>query len=240
VLKPSSINNQVAAVHGFLELAAKRGHVSPHLVDAISYVKKPQLLPTSVLEHKEVRALLAGIDTTTILGQRDRTILELLYSAGIRRAELLGLDLRDVDLGNAVVRVMGKGQKERMVPVGRTALRFLGSYIKAVRPVWKGSNQTEALFLSARGNRLSESALRSVVDRHCSTASVRVTPHTFRRSCTTVMIRSNANLYHVKDMLGHESLETLKPYTKLTIQDLKKTHARCHPRERDEIRERGA
>ena len=126
-----------------------------------------------------------------------------------------------------------------MVPIGATALRYLESYLKAIRPLWKNSTQTEALFLSTRGLRLSRPGFAAVVDRHFGKASVRVTPHTFRRSCTTELVRSNANLYHVKEFLGHESLASLKPYTRLTILDVKRMHAKCHPRGRDEAEHGG-
>jgi len=135
-----------------------------------------------------------------------------------------------------VVRVTGKGTKERVVPTGRTALRFLRGYIAGVRPgCLKDSSQT-ALFLNARGDRFSYRSVQHCIRRLRQKHGLEqhVTAHTFRRSCTTELIRSGANVYHVKELLGHESLRTLKPYTQLTITDLKRTHAKCHPREGDE------
>ena len=140
-------------------------------------------------------------------------MLEVLYSTGIRVGELLGLNVTDVDLDNATAVVLGKGNKQRVVPIGKTALRLLESYLKAVRPFLLSRADEPALFLNHAGQRMPY--------------------HTFRRSCTTELIRAGANLYHVKELLGHEDLETLKHYTKLTIEDLKATHARCHPREQE-------
>ena len=238
-LKPGSINNRVKAVRSFAAFLKDRGYLAADLKEELLYVKEPEMLPTNVLEHARIRKLLRAIDTTGPAGCRDRTILELLYSTGIRAGELIGLTLDALDLRNATLRVRGKGNKERMVPVGATALRYLESYIKAIRPFGPGSRTTGALFLNRLGKPLKWQSLNRIVHKHCAAIDPRITAHTFRRSCTTELVRNNANLYHVKDLLGHESMDTLRPYTKLTILDLKKTHAKCHPREKDEKRRRG-
>jgi len=236
-LKAKSINKSVESVRGFLKYLVYHGHVPVTLVEALQYVKEPKTLPGSVLTHAEVRKLLRRMDTTTPEGHRDRAMLELLYSSGIRVGELLGLDVEGVDLGNAAATVTGKGKKDRVVPIGRTALRYLESYIVAVRPFLMTDRTERALFLH-RGKRIGYQRLLRII--HAAAARVgiekQVSPHTFRRSCTTELIRGNANLYHVKELLGHETLATLKHYAKLTILDLKKTHAKCHPREREDRR----
>jgi integrase/recombinase XerD len=168
-------------------------------------------------------------------------MIELLYSSGLRSAELLGLDVGDVDFEQATAIVTGKGSKQRVVPIGRTALRFLESYLKAMRPFMVRNPAERAMFLNRQGGRLRYNAFCQIVAT-CAGGSgvekVRITAHTFRRSCATELLRGGANMYHVKDLLGHESLNTLRHYAKLTIVDLKKEHRRCHPRERDGI-ERG-
>lgn len=198
-------------------------------------------MPRSGLTHAQVRKLLHKIDTGTEEGHRNRAILELLYTSGIRARELLGIDLPDMDLDRGTALVHGKGAKDRVVPIGKTALRWLHSYVVAVRPFLlarHGDDPHEtALFLNSHGRRLGyhglQRAIRALRDK---LGLEDVTAHTFRRSCTTELIRSGANVYHVKELLGHASLRTLSPYTRLTIVDLKKTHAKCHPRERDEGR----
>jgi len=162
--------------------------------------------------------------------------MEVLYSSGIRIAELLGLDLGDVDSGNATAKVLGKGRKERIVPVGRTALQYLEGYIKAVRPIAVGASAEKAIFVNNQGQRYPYYTFLRQLHIYAQRARVpvNVTPHTFRRSCTTELLRGDANMYHVKELLGHESLDTLKHYAKLTILDLKKEHKRCHPRERED------
>ena len=180
--------------------------------------------------------MLDRIPSSSSAGVRDRAMLELLYTSGIRSAELLGLDVGRVDFRNRTALVNGKGNKERVVPIGKTAVRLLESYVRAVRPYMLTDRGEQALFVDADGKRLAYHSLRRIVHRRAEQAGIEinVTPHTFRRSCATEMLRSGANMYHVKELLGHESLETLRHYAKLTITDLKRTHHRCHPREKDE------
>jgi site-specific recombinase XerD len=234
-LKPSSVNRQIESVRGLLRWLSVRGIVPAALVDALVYVQEPQLLPTSILPHAQVKKLAAKIDTTSAEGFRDRAILETLYSSGVRAAELLALDVPDVDLGNATALVMGKGRKQRVVPLGKTALRLVTSYLRGVRPFLARDATERALWLTRAGKRLPYHTLLKRLHAHADRLAlpVTVTPHTFRRSCTTELIRGGANLWHVKELLGHEHLDTLQHYAKLTITDLKKTHARCHPRERE-------
>ena len=235
LLKPGSLNNHIWAVKLFVRYLWEQGYITADLSRHIQSVKEPEMLPTSVLTHSQVKRLLKSVDTTTKEGYRDRTILELCYSCGLRSGEVNGLTVDDVDLANSQLKVLGKGSKERMVPVGKTALCCLETYLKAIRPFFNGSRQYRALFFNKFGRPYSKTVLQTMVRKYAGRLdfNVHVTPHTFRRSCTTEMIRANANLYHVKDMLGHKTLRTLKAYTKLTILDLKKPHARCHPRERD-------
>ena len=139
-----------------------------------------------------------------------------------------------MDFGSATAKVLGKGRKERIVPVGRTALQCLEGYIRAVRPLAAGTDE-KAIFLNGDGKRFPYYTFLRLLHATARRAGLaaNVTPHTMRRSCATELLRGGANMYQVKELLGHESLETLKPYIKLTILDLKKEHARCHPREKD-------
>lgn len=233
-LKPRSINKQVECVRGFLKHLVRQGYVQAALVESLQYVKEPKTLPTSVLTHAQVKKLLGVIDTGSPEGYRDRTMLEVLYSTGIRVGELMGLNVADIDFHNRTMIVTGKGNKQRVVPIGKTALRYLESYTQAVRAYLLRDRSEKALFLDHNGRRLKHHVIARRLARYADRArlDVHVTPHTFRRSCTTELIRGGANLYHVKELLGHESLDTVRHYAKLTIADLKETHAKCHPRER--------
>lgn len=233
-LKPRTINTYNEGIKGFLTWLADNGHVRKSYPDLVRYVKKPITLPGSMLPHAKIRKMLSGIPASEPLGYRDRAMLELLYSSGVRAAELLGLNTFDVDFKHRTMMVTGKGNKQRVVPIGRTAMRHLETYIKAVRPYLLQDNTQTALFLNHNGGRLKYRAFLKCVHTHAGRMGYEdVSPHTFRRSCTTELIRGGANIYHVKELLGHECLDTLKHYVKLTINDLKKTHEKCHPRERD-------
>jgi site-specific recombinase XerD len=234
-MRPSSINSMIGTAKGFLLWLAEHGYVLKTLAASLKRVREPQLLPGSILSHEQMMKLIRKMDTSTPEGYRNRALSELLYSSGIRAAEALGLDLADVNIEYGTAHVLGKGSKERVVPIGRTALRYLETYIKAVRPFLLHDPGEQALFLTKTGNRLAYHNLKYMLQTHTGRLALetKVTPHTFRRSCATEMIRGGANVYHVKELLGHETLSTMKHYAKLTIVDLKKTHEKCHPRERD-------
>ncbi len=234
-LKPTSVCKQLDSDRSFLKWLEKRGVIPAGLHDAIPQIKLPALLPTSVLPHADVVRLLGRVDSSSPTGIQLRAMLELLYSSGIRPDELLGLDTGNVDLPNRVARVFGKGQKERVVPFGNTARRFLESYLRGVRPLLVCEPATAAVWLDRNGRRMPYYTFRRKLVGLVRDLNLpdHITSYTFRRSCATELVRGGANLWHVKDLLGHEKLDTLKHYTKLTAVDLKKTHARYHPRERE-------
>ena len=234
-LKPRSINKRIEVTRGFVLYLAREGYVQRSLADRLPRIKEPSVLPSSVLTHVQVKRLLDRVDTNQAQGYCDRTMLELLYSSGIRVGELLGLDLNHLDLRNGTALVTGKGGKERVVPLGRTAIKFLENYLHGIRPHLETTAREKAVFLDPLGKRYPYYTFRRRLHAYAGKAGIdiQVTPHTFRRSCTTEMLRGGANMYHVKEMLGHESLDTLKHYARLTITDLKKTHRKCHPRERN-------
>jgi len=233
-LKPRALNKRIEGVRSFLKHLAIKGHVLKNLVEAVSYVKEPKMLPTGIMTNIQTSRILRQPDTNTVLGYRDRTVMELMYSSGLRAREVISMHTGSVDFKNGTVKVMGKGRKERVVPVGKTALRYLETYLKAVRPFQLIKGEKKSFFINRRGEKLQYRPLLDMVRKYCAMAKidVHVTPHSFRKTCATELIRGNANIYHVKEILGHESIETLKHYTRLTIMDLRKTHAKCHPRER--------
>lgn len=234
-LHARTLNKNISSVRNFLMFLTKKGFVSTSLPETLKNVKEPSFLPLGALPHRKVREKLSKIDVSTPRGHQERTILEILYSTGIRASELCGIRLRDVDLANSMIKVTGKGNKERLVPIGRTAKRFLETHLKAVRIFLTEPESGDALFLNDWGTPMKRYTLLKLVHRHFEgSAEFPVTPHTFRRSCATEMIRADANLYHVKELLGHETLATVKHYAKLTINDLRKTHKKCHPREKDQ------
>ena len=185
----------------------------------------------------EVAAVLERIDTSTPIGIRDRAMLETLYGTGIRAAELRGLDVRDLDLDAAELRVrIGKGARGRVVPVAGQARRWLRRYVREVRPRLTGSSRSDGpLFLTRAGRRLHRDTLIRVVKLAAERAGVPHLDrcHAFRHAFATHMLAAGADLVTVQRILGHASATTTQLYTRIAIVDLKEAHARTHPRERE-------
>ena len=188
----------------------------------IQYAKIPKALPKGILSPAEARKIIHAPDITSVIGYRDRVILEVLYTSGIRKEELNHLTLGDVDCHDGFLRIdNGKGQKDRIVPLGRIACRYLENYITSVRPELIRDPYNTHLFLSLRGNRLSKNVVWALVKKYAKKAKIRknVHPHTFRHSCATGMLKNKADLNTIRKLLGHTSLNTTQIYTHLNITD---------------------
>lgn len=237
--RPNSVtyqNSMISAVKGFMRFLKERDYIARDPSLDIPYAKLPKTLPRGILTNTEARRIINTPDTTCTLGYRDRTIMEVLYTTGIRKQELNNLGLTDVDYHDGFLRIdQGKGRKDRIVPLGRIACRYLENYIKSVRPELIKDPYNNALFLSTRGNRLSKNIVWEMVKKYAKKAKIKknISPHTFRHTCATVMLRNKADIRAVQELLGHESLESTQIYTRVTIGDLKEVHRRCHPREKE-------
>lgn len=233
-----TVNQHLVGLRDFLRVLALKGAVPEALRAAVAPIKEPRTLPKGALVHAEVMRILERIPGDTPIHLRDRAIIEVLYSTGLRRQELVDLALPDIDLEGGVLRVeCGKGSKGRVVPVGRAACEWVRRYLQSARPALVGRREDGgALFCSKLGRKLNGNSIREIVSRWAKAAGIEkeVTPHTFRRSCATGMIRNRANPSHVKDLLGHDDFGSLADYVRLEIADLKEAHRRFHPRERDE------
>jgi len=237
--EPNSVstqNNALKVVKSFFRFLCENNYLVSDPAKDITYAKAPKRLPRSILTQSEMRKILHGPDTKTVLGYRDRTILEVLYSTGIRTEEINNLILQDVDYNGGFIRVnSGKGKKDRVVPIGKIACRYLENYIKAVRPSLIRDPYNNHLFLSLKGNRLSNNMVWEIVKRYTKKAKIKktISPHTFRHTCATLMLRNKANIRHIQEMLGHSSLDSTQVYASVSITDLKEVHSKCHPREKD-------
>ena len=201
----------------------------------IVYAKEPKRLPRSILSVSEAKKILLAPDTSSLTGYRDRVMLEVLYSSGIRKSELENLTINDVDYNDGFLQIIkGKGGNDRIVPVGRIARTFLKQYIMTVRPLLVKDTHNDYLFLSLRGNKINSNLLLVIVKKYADKAGIKktVSCHTFRHSCASSMLRNGANIRIIQELLGHTSLSTTQIYTHVTITDLKKIHSRCHPREK--------
>ncbi len=231
-------NTVLAALKSFFRFLKNEGLVLHDPAAALEYARQPKCLPRNVLTQQEARQILERIDTSTPLGKRDRAILEVFYATGIRKEELRNLTLGDLNLGDGLLRItLGKGARDRVVPLGHVAVTALESYLELTRPELLGAGHTDRLFISYRGNPLDPHTLGSLVTKHAQAAQIEkhVTPHVWRHTCATHLVQNHANLRHVQDLLGHRSLSTTERYLRLTITDLKEAHAKFHPREKDQL-----
>lgn len=228
-------NNMLSAAKQYMKYLKTYDYIVSDPARDVPYAKKSKTLPKSILTKSEARKILHAPDVKSVIGYRDRTILEVLYSSGIRKKELRELTLNDVDYTDGFLRVQGKGNKERIVPVGRIAGRYLENYIKSVRPELIKDPYNNYLFLSLRGEMMGNDGVLMLVKKYAKKAKVKknVYPHTFRHTCATAMLKNKANIRLIQQLLGHESLNTTQVYTHVTITDLKEVHKRCHPREKD-------
>ena len=213
-LAPATIARKLAAVRAFLRHALGAGRVP----DASFAPRRPRRLPEAP-RPREVDGELELLDGETPLTLRNRALLELVYSAGLRSQEAVDLDLVDVDFDQELVRVKGKGGKERVVPLGEEAAHRLGRYLREARPeLARGAEN--ALFLSARGRRLDTSTLRRLLPH----------PHRLRHAFATHLLEGGADLRAIQELLGHSSLSTTQMYSHVDARRLRKVYDRAHPR----------
>ncbi len=229
-------NNALKPVKHFFQYLKECGYIVSDPASTITYAKEPSRLPRGILTQSEARKILHAPDLKTATGYRNRTLMELLYTSGVRKGELINLKLEDVDYDDGILRIeQGKGKKDRIVPIGKIACRYLENYIKSVRPEFIKDPYNNYLFLSLKGNRLSRNRVWVLIKKYTKQAKIKknVHPHTFRHSCATSMLKNKADIRSIQELLGHSSLDSTQVYTKITITDLKEIHTRCHPREKD-------
>jgi integrase/recombinase XerD len=224
----------LAALKQWLGWAARMRHVASNPATELTLPRPGRRLPASVLTHEEAERVLARPDTSTPTGLRDRAILEVLYSCGIRRGELVALRLCDVDTSSLCLRIRhGKGDKERIVPIGRRALGWVDLYLCHARPRLAKLPDGGVLFLTRRGgalraNRLTERMRGYVVAAGISKGGA---CHVFRHTAATLMLEGGADIRAVQEILGHAELSTTQIYTHVSIRRLREVHARTHPAE---------
>lgn len=232
-LAESSVGRAVVAVRRFHAFAAAEGAVASDPAAAVHPPRPPLRLPAA-LTVAQVAALLDVPDPGTPTGIRDRAILEVLYGTGCRVSELTGCDVDDLDLGTRTLTVTGKGDKQRILPVGRPATEATEAYLVRVRPEQASRGRgLPALFLGSRGTRLTRQSVWTILDRAGTTAGVPdVHPHTLRHSFATHLLEGGADVRVVQELLGHASVTTTQVYTLVTIDHLREVHATTHPRGR--------
>ena len=231
-LSAATIHRSFSAIRSFHRFLLAENHVQGDPSAFLDPPKLPQRLP-QVLEVSEIDAILEAVDMSKPLGVRDRSVISLLYACGLRVSELLGLRLTYLMLEAELVRVLGKGSKERVVPIGRLATEDMVRYIQDVRPTLarKGRNTGE-IYLNARGNPLSRMGVWNILARWTKVAGIekQISPHTLRHSFATHLLEGGADLRAVQEMLGHADISTTQIYTHLDRDYLKEVHHSFHPR----------
>ncbi len=222
---------KLAALRSFYRYLAREGMVEGNPAVGVRSPRLPKRLP-KFLTEKQVNALLDAPDKSKLWGLRDAAIMEMLYGSGIRVSELAGLERDDVDLLGEMIRVKGKGRKERISPLGGVAAAVLRRYLEAVDREITGRRDRRALFINQRGGRLTARSVRRVVDRYLAQSGVGAdtSPHTLRHSFATHLLDRGADLRAVQELLGHASLSSTQIYTHLTTERLREVYKVSHPR----------
>ncbi len=221
----------LSGIKRFYRQVVQAGRLAGDPTLTIDAPSLPRGLPKT-LSEADVEALLHAPRVETALGLRDRAMLETLYASGLRVSELVGLGTAQVSLDAGVVRVMGKGAKERLVPLGEEALSWIGRYLKEARPRLLGNRISEALFVTARADAMTRQAFWYLVRRYANAAGIRqaISPHVLRHAFATHLINHGADLRVVQMLLGHSDISTTQIYTHVARERLKQIHARHHPR----------
>jgi integrase/recombinase XerC len=233
----STIARKLATLRSFYKFLVKRNRIDSNPVISIRTPKQEKKLP-KFLEYEDIKRLLDTPPANSWLGARDRAILETLYSTGIRVSELVALNMDDIDFLGEVVRVRGKGKKERVAPISSSALQVIQHYME-FRSKRAQSNQNfdpKVLFVNKHGTRLSTRSVRRKMDKYLKMAGLdpNISPHTLRHSFATHMLNNGADLRSVQELLGHQSLSTTQVYTHLTTNKLKEVYDNSHPRENED------
>ncbi|HZW24411.1 MAG TPA: site-specific tyrosine recombinase XerD [Gallionella sp.] len=229
--KPASTGRTISSLKRLFRYLLRQGKIGTDPTLQIDSPKLPRNLPKSLTEQ-DVELLLAAPDVQAPLGLRDRTMFEVLYATGLRVSELVTLRITQVSMDMGVVRVMGKGSKERLVPLGEEALDWLRRYLAEGRPLLLAGKVADALFVTARGEGMTRQMFWYLIKKHAKTAGLHkpMSPHTLRHAFATHLLNHGADLRVVQLLLGHSDISTTQIYTHVARERLKKLHAVHHPR----------
>lgn len=231
-LTNTSIARYFSSLKGFLNYLLLSGYIESNPIEKLQAPKIAQKLP-DVLTVEDINKIFAQPDLSKPLGIRDRTMLEVFYACGLRVSELINLTISDLSLDDEAVRVFGKGSKERIVPIGTSAINWIKKYLTESRPILEKKNKSfTTLFLNIRGTKISRMGLWKLISYYSKEANIEknVHPHTFRHSFATHLLEGGADLRAVQEMLGHSDISTTQIYTHIDRDFIKQEHKRFHPR----------
>ena len=231
----TTIARKLASIRSFFKFLIREGELVANPFEMLRTPKQDKKLP-HFLSITEVDVLLKTPDSSTVMGLRDMAIMETLYSTGIRVSELVGLDEGSIDFIAGMIKVQGKGKKERLVPIGSPAIKAINEYIDSKsmskKQNEKSASRSEPLFLNKYGGRLTARSVARSLDKYLKVSGINLltSPHTFRHSFATHLLDKGADLRSVQEMLGHSSLSTTQVYTHITTERLKNVYDKAHPR----------
>jgi len=231
-LSGSSSARYFSSLKGFFLYLLKNKYILKNPIEKITAPKIAKRLP-GVLDVNEIDKILSTPEVNDKLGLRDKAMLELFYACGTRVSELIDLKVSDLFFDDEIIRVFGKGSKERLIPIGSSAINWVGEYLKKSRPLlMKKSKSENNLFLNSRGSKLSRMGVWKIIDRYVKEAGIEkeVHPHTFRHSFATHLLEGGADLRAVQEMLGHADISTTQIYTHVDRDYIKQIHKQYHPR----------
>ncbi len=230
-LRKSTLARKLAAVRSFLQFCVKKKWLAENPARVVATPKQEKLVP-SFLSEEEMAHFLEAPASTRPLDLRDKAILELFYATGIRLSELVGINLEDMNLSERLVRVRGKGKKERLVPFGRIAEEGLKSYLRTRSSFLKDKIGEQALFLNYQGERITARSVERIVDKYIRQTAIKrkISPHSLRHSFASHLLSRGADLRVIQELLGHESLATTQKYTHLDLGHLMDVYRKSHPR----------
>ncbi|KUG03581.1 tyrosine recombinase xerc [hydrocarbon metagenome] len=231
-LSRATMARKLAALRSYVKYLCREGILASNPIAAVSTPKQDKRLP-KFLYPPEIQVLMDAPDIHTTLGSRDRAIMETLYAAGLRVSELVGMDMKDIDFEEEMLKVMGKGSKERIVPLGREAKKSLLHYMNhRAKLLSRNKKSSEAVFLNRYADRLSARSVRNIINKYMQQAAPtqQISPHTMRHSFATHLLNAGADLRSVQELLGHVKLSTTQIYTHLTRESIKEIHKNSLPR----------
>ncbi len=234
-LKKVSVNRKISSLRAFYKFSVRTGKVKNNPASDVQTPKTEKYMPTFLSVDEAFQLLQAANDDRTASGLRDRAMLELFYSSGLRLSELAGLNTEDVNFDAALVKLRGKGKKERIVPVGGQALEAIRKYLSATSLQRKQNIRdvrSDALFLNTRGGRITPRSIARILDTVTVKSGIgrKISPHALRHTFATHLLTAGADLRSIQEMLGHESLSTTQKYTAVNINRLMEVYDKAHPR----------
>jgi len=226
-----SIPRFISSLKSFFKYLETEKYISVNPIENIETPRTSRILP-EVLSIEEIDLILSKPDTDNKLGLRDKAILETIYASGLRVSEAINLEISNIIFDEGYIRVFGKGSKERIVPIGNTALKYITLYIDKSRSILKNQKSYDYLFLNFRGNKLSRMGINDILKKYCLEAGIKknIYPHTLRHSFATHLLQGGADIRIIQEMLGHSDISTTQIYTHIDKDYLIEIHKTFHPR----------